>query len=312
MKKVVIALGGNALQSRGEAATSENQLKNVMITAEHIAKIINAGYQVIVTHGNGPQVGRILLQNDAAKEITPPMPMDVCGAMTQGMIGYHIQQGLSQVLAEQGIDKSVCTVVTQVEVDSSDPAFQNPTKPVGAFYSEDEARKIQAEKGFVMKKDADRGYRRVVASPKPQKVVEIDTVKKLVDSGVVVVTVGGGGIPVYRDGQKYVGVEAVIDKDFASEVVAEQLDADILMILTEVETVCLNYGKPDQKMLHNVTGDELDRYAAEGHFAPGSMLPKVQAVSRFVHSKPGRVAVITSLENAIGGITGEKGTIIKG
>lgn len=312
MKKVVIALGGNALQSRGEAATSENQLKNVMITAEHIAKIINAGYQVIVTHGNGPQVGRLLLQNDAAKEITPPMPMDVCGAMTQGMIGYHIQQGLSQVLEEKGIDKDVCTVVTQVEVDPGDPAFQNPTKPVGAFYTEEEAKKIQAEKGFAMKKDADRGYRRVVASPKPQKVVEIDTVKKLVDSGVVVVTVGGGGIPVYRENGKYVGVEAVIDKDFASEVVAEQLDADILMILTEVESVCLNYGKPDQKRLHEVTATELDGYAAEGHFAPGSMLPKVQAVSKFVHSKPGRTAIITSLEYAIGGITGEKGTIVKG
>lgn len=312
MKKVVIALGGNALQSRGEAATSENELKNVMVTARHIAKIIGAGYQVVVTHGNGPQVGRILLQNEAAKEITPPMPMDVCGAMTQGMIGYHIQQGLSQVLAENGIGKSVCTLVTQVEVDRNDPAFQNPSKPVGAFYTEDEARKIAAEKGFVMKKDADRGYRRVVASPRPQKVVEIDTVKQLVDAGVVVVTVGGGGIPVYREGGRYVGVEAVIDKDFASEVVAEQLDADILMILTEVENVCLNYGKPDQQILHEVTAEALDAYAAQGHFAPGSMLPKVQAVSRFVHSKPGRTAVITSLENALGGISGEKGTVVRG
>lgn len=312
MKKVVIALGGNALQCRGEAATSENELKNVMLTAGHIADIIDAGYRVIITHGNGPQVGRVLLQNDAAKEITPAMPMDVCGAMTQGMIGYHIQQGLTRVLSERGENRPVCTVVTQVEVDKDDPAFKNPTKPVGAFYTYDEAIAIQAEKGYVMKKDADRGYRRVVASPKPKKVVEIETIKELVDKGVVVITVGGGGIPVYLDEGKYIGVEAVIDKDFASEVVAEQLDADILMILTEVESVCLNYGKPDQKELREITVDELDSYVAEGHFAPGSMLPKVQAVSSFVRSKPGRTAVITSLENAISGITGKKGTVISG
>ena len=312
MKKVVIALGGNALQARGEAATSENQLKNVMITAEHIAKIIGEGYQVIISHGNGPQVGRLLLQNEAGKDITPPMPMDVCGAMTQGMIGYHIQQGLSQVLREKGISTPVVTLVTQVEVDSADPAFQNPTKPVGAFYTEKEAMQIQLEKGFVMKKDANRGYRRVVPSPKPQKIIEIETVKKLVDNDTVVVAAGGGGIPVYQKDGKYVGIEAVIDKDFASEILAEQLDADILMILTEVENVCLNFGKPDQKVLGHVSAEELDQYAAEGHFASGSMLPKVQAVSKFVHSKPGRVAVITSLENAVNGLTGAKGTFIEG
>ena len=303
MKKVVIALGGNALQARGEAATSENQLRNVMATAEHIARIIGEGYEVIISHGNGPQVGRLMLQNEAGKSVTPPMPMDVCGAMTQGMIGYHIQQGLSQVLRENGIDKPVCTVVTQVEVDGADPAFRNPTKPVGAFYTEEEAVRIQAEKGCVMKKDANRGFRRVVPSPMAQKIIEIDTIKTLVDSGTVVVAAGGGGIPVCRKNGRCVGVEAVIDKDFASEVLAEQLDADILMILTEVENVCLNFGRPDEKALHEVTAAELDRYAAEGHFAPGSMLPKVQAVSRFVRSKAGRTAVITSLDNAVNGIT---------
>ena len=195
MKKVVIALGGNALQARGEAATSENQLRNVMATAEHIARIIGEGYEVIISHGNGPQVGRLMLQNEAGKSVTPPMPMDVCGAMTQGMIGYHIQQGLSQVLRENGIDKPVCTVVTQVEVDGADPAFRNPTKPVGAFYTEEEAMRIQAEKGCVMKKDANRGFRRVVPSPMAQKIIEIDTIKTLVDSGTVVVAAGGGGIP---------------------------------------------------------------------------------------------------------------------
>jgi len=312
MKKVVIALGGNALQARGEAATSENELKNVLVTARHIAEIIDEGYQVIISHGNGPQVGRILLQNEAGKNITPPMPMDVCGAMTQGMIGYHIQQGLSQVLREKGIDKPVVTVVTQVEVSSEDPAFQNPSKPVGAFYTEEEAMQIQREKGYTMMKDANRGYRRVVPSPKPLKIIEIDTVRRLSDEGKVVVAAGGGGIPVCKEAGKYVGIEAVIDKDFASEVLAEQLDADVLLILTEVENVCLNFGKANQQILSHVTTAELDKYAAEGHFAPGSMLPKVQAASKFVHSKPGRIAVITSLENAVNGINGVKGTIVEG
>ena len=202
--------------------------------------------------------------------------------------------------------------MTQVEVDGADPAFRNPTKPVGAFYTEEEAMRIQAEKGCVMKKDANRGFRRVVPSPMAQKIIEIDTIKTLVDSGTVVVAAGGGGIPVCRKNGRCVGVEAVIDKDFASEVLAEQLDADILMILTEVENVCLNFGRPDEKALHEVTAAELDRYAAEGHFAPGSMLPKVQAVSRFVRSKSGRTAVITSLDNAVNGITGARGTIIRG
>jgi len=312
MKKVVIALGGNALQARGEAATSENELKNVLVTARHIAEIIDEGYQVIISHGNGPQVGRILLQNEAGKNITPPMPMDVCGAMTQGMIGYHIQQGLSQVLREKGIDKPVVTVVTQVEVSSEDPAFQNPSKPVGAFYTEEEAMQIQREKGYTMMKDANRGYRRVVPSPKPLKIIEIDTVRRLSDEGKVVVAAGGGRIPVCKEAGKYVGIEAVIDKDFASEVLAEQLDADVLLILTEVENVCLNFGKANQQILSHVTTAELDKYAAEGHFAPGSMLPKVQAASKFVHSKPGRIAVITSLENAVNGINGVKGTIVEG
>ena len=311
-EKIVIALGGNALQSKDSRPTAEDQLEVVKKTCEHIADISAKGYEIAIVHGNGPQVGRILLASETAKDITPAMPFDVCGAMSQGYIGYHIQQGLSQVLRENGIDKPVCTIVTQVEVDSADPAFQNPTKPVGAFYTEEEAMQIQAEKGYAMKKDANRGYRRVVPSPKPQKIIEIDTIKTLVDGDTVVVAAGGGGIPVCKKDGKYVGIEAVIDKDFASEVLAEQLDADILMILTEVENVCLNFGKPDEKVLHEVTADEMDKYAAEGHFAPGSMLPKVQAVSKFVHSKPGRVAVITSLENAVNGITGVKGTIIKG
>lgn len=271
MKKVVIALGGNALQARGEAATSENQLRNVMATAEHIARIIGEGYEVIISHGNGPQVGRLMLQNEAGKSVTPPMPMDVCGAMTQGMIGYHIQQGLSQVLRENGIDKPVCTVVTQVEVDGARPCVPESHQARRRVLHRGRGHADTGqEKGCVMKKDANRGFRRVVPSPMAQKIIEIDTIKTLVDSGTVVVAAGGGGIPVCRKNGRCVGVEAVIDKDFASEVLAEQLDADILMILTEVENVCLNFGRPDEKALHEVTAAELDRYAAEGHFAPAA------------------------------------------
>ena len=308
MKKVVIALGGNALQARGEAATSENQLKNVMVTAEHIAKIIGEGYKVIVSHGNGPQVGRILLQNEAGKSVTPPMPMDVCGAMTQGMIGYHIQQGLSQVLRENGIDKPVCTLVTQVEVDSADPAFQNPTKPVGAFYDKETADRIAAERGYTMVEDAGRGYRQVVSSPKPVDIVEKASIQALVNAGHVVVAVGGGGIPVIRRDGRLSGTPAVIDKDFGSELLAELLDADMLIILTAVEKVAINFNKPDQKGLDDLTPDEARRYMDEGQFAKGSMLPKVEAAVKFAESKPGRTALITLLEKAKDGIEGKTGT----
>ena len=308
MKKVVIALGGNALQARGEAATSENQLRNVMATAEHIARIIGEGYEVIISHGNGPQVGRLMLQNEAGKSVTPPMPMDVCGAMTQGMIGYHIQQGLSQVLRENGIDKPVCTVVTQVEVDGADPAFRNPTKPVGAFYDKETADRIAAEKGYTMVEDAGRGYRQVVPSPKPIDVIEKNTVKALVDNGTVVITVGGGGIPVVRKDGKLYGTPAVIDKDFASAKLAELLDADMLVILTAVEKVAINFGKPDQKGLDDLTPADARKYIEEKQFAPGSMLPKVQAALSFAESKPGRVALITLLEKAADGISGKTGT----
>jgi len=309
-KRIVIALGGNALGN-----TPQEQLELVKHTAACIVDMVAEGNNVIVTHGNGPQVGMInnafafASQHD---EKTPEMPFPEAGAMSQGYIGYQLSQAILNELRRRGIMRSTANVVTQTVVYPDDPAFQNPTKPVGAFYTEEEAMQIQAEKGYAMKKDANRGYRRVVPSPKPQKIIEIDTIKTLVDGDTVVVAAGGGGIPVCKKDGKYVGIEAVIDKDFASEVLAEQLDADILMILTEVENVCLNFGKPDEKVLHEVTADEMDKYAAEGHFAPGSMLPKVQAVSKFVHSKPGRVAVITSLENAVNGITGVKGTIIKG
>ena len=305
MKKIVVALGGNALQEAGKPATAEAQLEVVEKTAEHIADIIGEGYEVVVAHGNGPQVGRLVLQNEYANDITPAMPFDVCGAMSQGMIGYHIQQGLSKVLRHRGSKARVATVVTQVVVDQNDPKFQNPSKPIGPFYKEDEARAIAAEKGYVMKEDAGRGWRRVVASPVPVEIVELDAVKCLVDNGFVVVSVGGGGIPVIRkENGDLEGTAAVIDKDLASEKLAEDLNADALVILTAVEKVSINYNKPDQKDLSTLTVAEAKQYMAEGHFAPGSMLPKIEAAVKFVESKPGRRSIITSLDKAVEALEG--------
>lgn len=311
MSKVVIALGGNALAEAGKPATAEAQLEAVLKTADHVADIIKAGYQVVVAHGNGPQVGRIVLQNEIASSETPAMPFDVCGAMSQGYIGYHIQQGLSKVLREKGVDKEVATVVTQVVVDQNDPKFQNPSKPIGSFYSEEEARKLEKESGYVMKEDAGRGWRRVVASPMPVEIVELDAVKCLVDNGFVVVTVGGGGIPVIKEKNgDLTGVAAVIDKDLASEKLAEDLDAEVLLILTAVEKVSLNYNKPDQKDLDTISVQEAKEYIEAGHFAPGSMLPKIEAAVKFVESKAGRKAIITSLEKAEDALAGKAGTTL--
>lgn len=311
MTKLVIALGGNALQEAGQPATAENQLLVVEKTSEYIADIIEAGYTAILAHGNGPQVGRIVLQNEYASPITPALPFDVCGAMSQGYIGYHMQQGLEKVLRKRGNKKRVATVVTQVVVDKNDPKFQNPSKPIGPFYTEEEAMAIAKEKNYVMKEDAGRGWRRVVASPMPVEIVELDAVKCLVDNGFIAITVGGGGIPVIRnENGDYEGTAAVIDKDLASERLAEDLDADALVILTAVEQVCINFGKPDQKALSTMTVDEARRYVEEGHFAPGSMLPKVEAAIKFVESKPGRKAIITSLDKAVLALNGAAGTTL--
>lgn len=311
MKKLVIALGGNALQEAGKPATAQAQLEVVEKTSEYIADIVERGYEVIVAHGNGPQVGRIVIQNEAASASTPAMPFDVCGAMSQGMIGYHIQQGLSKVLRHRGINKNVVTVVTQVVVDKDDPKFKAPSKPIGPFYTEEEAKAIAAEKGYTMKEDAGRGWRRVVASPLPVEIVELDAVKTLNDAGFVVVTVGGGGIPVIRnDAGDLEGVAAVIDKDLASEKLARDMDADALVILTAVEKVSINFKKPDQKDLDRMSVAEAKQYIKEGHFAPGSMLPKIEAALNFVESKPGRIAIITSLDKAVDAIEGRAGTTI--
>lgn len=311
MKKLVIALGGNALQEAGKPATAQAQLEVVEKTSEYIADIVERGYEVIVAHGNGPQVGRIVIQNEVASASTPAMPFDVCGAMSQGMIGYHIQQGLSKVLRHRGINKNVVTVVTQVVVDKDDPKFKSPSKPIGPFYTEEEAKAIAAEKGYTMKEDAGRGWRRVVASPLPVEIVELDAVKTLNDAGFVVVTVGGGGIPVVRnDAGDLEGVAAVIDKDLASEKLARDMDADALVILTAVEKVSINFKKPDQKDLDRMSAAEAKQYIKEGHFAPGSMLPKIEAALNFVESKPGRIAIITSLDKAVDAIEGRAGTTI--
>lgn len=309
--KIVIALGGNALQAFGTPPTAEAQLEVVRKTCDYIGEIVASDYEIALVHGNGPQVGRIVLALETAKDVTPPMPFDVCGAMSQGYIGYHLQQAMHEALIK--IHKGhipVVTILTQMVVDPDDPAFQNPTKPIGPFYTEDEARAIAAEKHFVMKEDAGRGWRRVVASPLPRHIVEIDSIKRLWDSTIVVFA-GGGGIPVveHEDGS-FEGVAAVIDKDYAAELLAEQVGVDTLLILTEVEKVAINFNKPEQQNLDHMTVEEAERYIAEGHFAPGSMLPKVQAAVKFAKSGEGRRAIISSLFKAVDALDGKTGTHI--
>ncbi len=306
--KIVVALGGNALGN-----SPSEQLELVKGTAKPIVDLIQEGHEVILAHGNGPQVGMINLAMDTASQHSdkiPEMPFPECGSMSQGYIGYHLQNAIREELLNRNMNVPVATVVTQVIVDEADPAFKKPTKPIGAFYTKDEADHLTTHKGFTMVEDAGRGYRRVVPSPMPIDVAEKETVKTLVDNGHVVITVGGGGIPVVAHGNKLTGVAAVIDKDFASAKMAELLDADYLIILTAVEKVAINYGKPEEKWLSHLSIAEAHQYIAEGHFAPGSMLPKVQAAIKFAESKPGRKALITSLEKAREGIDGKTGTII--
>ena len=309
-KRIVVALGGNALGNN-----LPEQMAAVKQTARAIVDLIEQGHQVVIAHGNGPQVGMIqnamteLTRSDPEKYI--PCPLSVCVAMSQGYIGYDLQNGLREELLDRGINKGVATVLTQVEVDPHDPAFQNPTKPIGAFMTKEEAGALVKERDYKVVEDAGRGYRRVVASPKPVSIVEIQSIQDMVEAGLVVVACGGGGIPVFKtEGHHLKGAAAVIDKDFASEKMAEQLDADVLIILTAVEKVAVNFGKPDQKWLDSLTPEESRRYMDEGQFAPGSMLPKVQAAVQFAESRPGRTALITLLEKAKAGIAGETGTSI--
>ena len=309
-KRIVIALGGNAL-----GTNLPEQMAAVQITARAIVDLIADGHKVVICHGNGPQVGMIqnamteLTRSDPEKYI--PCPLSVCVAMSQGYIGYDLQNALREEMLDRGINKGAATVLTQVEVDPNDPAFLNPTKPIGSFMTEAEARRMERERDYRVVEDAGRGWRRVVASPEPKAIVEIDTIRSLVNTDHVVVACGGGGIPVFPTGRNHLkGAAAVIDKDFAAAVLAKQLDADMLIILTAVEKVAIHFGRPDQQWLDRLTPEDAWRYIEAGEFAPGSMLPKVEAALSFVESKPGRVALITQREKAWDGIEGRTGTRI--
>lgn len=309
-KRIIIALGGNALGNN-----LPEQMEAVKKTASAIADLIEDGNEVVIAHGNGPQVGMIqnamteLTRSDPEKYI--PCPLSVCVAMSQGYIGYDLQNALREELLTRGINKGCATVLTQVEVDKDDPAFQNPTKPIGSFMTAEEADAMVKEHDYQVIEDAGRGYRRVVASPKPQSIIEIDTIKALVESDHVVIACGGGGIPVYVTENNHLkGAAAVIDKDFAAAKLAEQLDADCLIILTAVEKVAVHFGKPDVKWLSELTPSEAEKYIADGEFAPGSMLPKVEAALEFAKSKEGRTSLITLLEKARDGIAGRTGTLV--
>ena len=308
-KRIVVALGGNALGN-----TPEEQLELVRHTAKTIVDLAQDGYEVIVGHGNGPQVGMINLAMEFSCTKggnTPYMPFPECGAMSQGYIGYHLQQAIQQELKARGVDKECAAIVTQVVVDANDPGFAKPTKPVGSFYTKEEADKIAAEKGFTFVEDAGRGYRRVVPSPIPQRIVELKVVEQLVKAGDIVITVGGGGIPVVETEQGLKGVAAVIDKDRSSALLAQSIGADMLIILTAVDRVCINYNKPDQKELPTMTLEEAEKYIEEKQFAPGSILPKVQSCMEFVKNNThGGTALITSLQKAKVALQGETGTII--
>lgn len=308
-RKIVVALGGNAILSKDASAAA--QQKALLETAEQLVKFIENGDQLIISHGNGPQVGNLLLQQAAGStEDNPAMPLDTAVAMTQGSIGYWMQNAMNRVLKEKGINKTVATVVTQVEVSADDPAFEKPTKPIGPFMSKAEADLAKKENpDFTFVEDAGRGYRRVVPSPKPIGVVETDAVKSLVDAGIVPISVGGGGIPVVSNGNQLLGREAVIDKDFASEKLAELVGADALIILTAVPNIYVNFNQPDQKKLEQVSVAELETYIGQNQFAPGSMLPKVEAAIDFVKAT-GNQAVVTALDNIEGFVQNGSGTVI--
>ena len=307
-KRIVIALGGNAL-----GKNLPEQMAAVKHTARAIVDLIEEGHQVVVAHGNGPQVGMIntAMTTLSREDPTHPMaPMSVCTAMSQGYIGYDLQNSLREELLDRGIHKAVATILTQVEVDPEDPAFQNPTKPVGAFMDEETAKAKAEAMGITVKEDAGRGWRQVVASPIPKRIVEFDAVRDLVEDGYVVVSTGGGGVPVFETENGYVGTPAVIDKDRSSALMAAELGADMLIILTAVEKVCINFNTPEQKEIDSMTVAEAEKYIGEGQFAPGSMLPKVEACIEFVRAHPEGRALITSLECAAKGLKGETGTVI--
>lgn len=312
-RTIVVALGGNALQRQGEAS-SQAQQRVADETIAQLLPLIQAGHRVAIVHGNGPQVGNIVLHEEAINtEAVPSLPLEDSGAMSQGLIGFWLQQAIHDALATRGVhDKYAVSIVTQTVVDQADPAFQHPTKPIGPFYSEEEAKKVQVERGYTVREDSGRGWRRVVPSPKPQEIVEAPVIKALVDAGVLVVSTGGGGIPVLRDASGQLnGVAAVIDKDFGAAKLADMLEADTLLILTSVDAAKINFGQPTEQSLGEVSAEELQQHIDAGQFAAGSMLPKTQAALSFVAGASGRTAIITSLEKTADAINGAAGTRIK-
>lgn len=309
MSKIVVALGGNALQKNGEL-TAQVQEEVAKETVQKLIPLIKDGHELVIVHGNGPQVGNLVLHEEAGNSpSTPAMPLHVSVGMTQGMIGYWIQKAIKEELSKNGISKNATTIVTQVEVSKDDQAFKNPTKPIGPFYSEEEAQKVAAEKGYVVKEDSGRGWRRVVPSPKPIHILESDAIIEFMKTGAIVIAAGGGGIPVVLNGENsFEGVDAVIDKDLAAELLAEKINADTLLILTGVDNAMINYGKENQQALGVISPEEAEKYISENQFGAGSMLPKIQASLKF--AKTGGKSVITSLENAQDAISKNLGTII--
>ena len=309
MSKIVVALGGNALQKNGEL-TAKIQEEVAKETVQKLIPLIKDGHELVIVHGNGPQVGNLVLHEETGNSpSTPAMPLHVSVGMTQGMIGYWIQKALQEELSKNKISKNATTIITQVEVSKEDPAFQNPTKPIGPFYSEDEAQKVAEEKGYTVKEDSGRGWRRVVPSPKPIHILESEAIVDLMKTGAIVVAAGGGGIPVVKSGEdSFEGIDAVIDKDFAAELLAEKINADTLLILTGVDNAMINFGKENQQALDVISVEEAQKYINDEQFGAGSMLPKVQASLKFAQT--GKKAIITSLENAQDAISKNLGTII--
>jgi carbamate kinase len=306
---VLVALGGNAIQDRGDRGTADEQLARLKSSAKSLVGLIEEGYSLAVTHGNGPQVGDILLKNEMAKDTLPPMPLDVCGAESQGMIGYMLQQAMDEELRAKGLDLQVVTILTRTLVNKSDPAFKHPTKPIGAFYGEDEAYRLRRDKGWQLVKDSGRGFRRVVPSPMPVDIVEKETILELFDAGTIVIAGGGGGVPVIRSGKGFAGVEAVLDKDRTAALLASLIHADVLLILTDVDRIYLDYLGPNRTPLRKVDVQTCQRYLDDGQFPAGSMGPKVESAIRFL-KHGGSKAVITSLTMAKQALAGRAGTTI--
>jgi carbamate kinase len=307
--RVVVALGGNALLKRGQEDTAENMRRSARFAAERVADIAAAGWEVVVTHGNGPQVGRILLQQEAARGVVAPMPLDICGAESQGQIGYLLQTTVGDVFYERGMERPVVGVLTLTRVHQDDPAFAHPTKPIGPYYTEDDARQLSETEGWEMRPSPDGGWRRVVPSPAPYSIVEAPVIRRLVGEGVVVIAAGGGGVPVYEDGPRLTGLEGVVDKDLAAAILARDVQARVLLVLTDVDAVYRGYGTDEQALLQRLPVAEARELLEAGEFGEGSMGPKVKAAVNFVEAG-GERAVIASLEDANRALAGEAGTTI--